>query len=270
MKNFAKPLTETAAVREAYDENYFDKHCGPLPYNWGEPHWSKFFGKIADEIVRSLNPRTVLDVGCAVGFLADALWKRGVQAHGIDISEYAISKVPEALKPFCRVCSATDPLPEDFPRSYDLITCIEVLEHVAEHDAKAVIKNIAAETDCVLFSSTPDDLDEPTHVNVHPVTYWLALFAEVGFFSDLNFDASFVSPQAVLFRKGTLKVDDIFTFFAGSLERKFHLEQLVQTKKEIELRLERELNTRNARIETLEEEIARLNQVSHDLDQAKK
>ena len=35
--------------------------------------------------------------------------------------------------------------------------------------------------DDILFSSTPDDFDEPTHVNVRPASWWIERFAERGF-----------------------------------------------------------------------------------------
>jgi len=68
----------------------------------------------------------VLDAGCAIGFLVEALRERGVDARGFDISEYAISQVPEHLQPYCTLGSITD----EIDGRYDLITCIEVLEHL--------------------------------------------------------------------------------------------------------------------------------------------
>jgi len=208
---------------EMYDKEYFEKHFNP-PYNRSQARWFDFFNHIADELVRSLKPRTILDVGCAIGFLVEAFWRRGVRAYGIDLSEYAIDQVPEDLKGFCAVNSVLEPLPEDFPRTYDLITCIEVLEHLSEDDGRVAVKNIASKTRCILFSSTPHDLTEPTHVNVRPVIYWLQSFAEVGFYPDLRFDASFVSPQAFLLRKSRPKTnEDILPFFADSINKKFHI-----------------------------------------------
>ena len=53
----------------------------------------EFFGTIADQVVAEIKPRRVLDVGCAKGFLVEALRDRGVEAFGIDVSEYAIGEV---------------------------------------------------------------------------------------------------------------------------------------------------------------------------------
>ena len=72
-------------------------------------HWVKFFGNIADKIIETINPKTVLDVGCAAGYLVAALRDRGVEAYGIDVSEFAISCAREDIKPYCRVCSALEP-----------------------------------------------------------------------------------------------------------------------------------------------------------------
>jgi glycosyltransferase involved in cell wall biosynthesis/SAM-dependent methyltransferase len=208
---------------QLYDKEYFEKHFSP-PYTRSESRWLDFFNHIAEELVRSLKPRTVLDVGCAIGFLVEAFWRRGVRAYGIDLSEYAIDQVPEDLKGFCAVKSVLEPLPEDFPRTYDLMTCIEVLEHLSEDDGRVAVRNMACTTRCILFSSTPHDFTEPTHVNVRPVIYWLQSFAEVGFYPDLRFDASFVSPQAFLLRKSRPKAnEDILPFFADSINKKFHI-----------------------------------------------
>jgi len=117
-----EPSSELQAL---YDEQYYATACGPIPYGRTE-HWANFFALIADQIIRSLQPKRVLDAGCAMGLLVEALWDRGVEAYGIDISSYAISKVRPDMKSYCRVASLTAPIHERF----DVVTCIEVLEHI--------------------------------------------------------------------------------------------------------------------------------------------
>lgn len=152
---------------------------------------------MADTLIRSLKPRRVFDAGCAWGFLVEAFRDRGVEAWGVDTSPYAIRQVRQDMQPYCRLASLTEPI----EGSYDLITCIEVLEHIPEDEAEQVIRNLCGATDAILFSSTPSDLSEPTHVNVRPIVFWLQLFSEQGFAPDPIYDASFVSAHAFLLRR---------------------------------------------------------------------
>src|SRR5919206_464005 len=65
-----------------YGERYF-RHCVPgIPYteSANDKHWPKFFGSIADLILREITPSTVLDAGCATGFPARFLL-RNPRAH---------------------------------------------------------------------------------------------------------------------------------------------------------------------------------------------
>jgi 2-polyprenyl-3-methyl-5-hydroxy-6-metoxy-1,4-benzoquinol methylase len=180
-----------------YDADYYQTGCGPIPYNRSEQQWPLVFGRIAGEIIRSLKPQRVLDAGCAMGFLVEAFWDRGVHAWGIDISPYAIANVRRDMKPYCKVASITEPLAE----KYDLITCIEVLEHMTESDSSIAISNLTAATDTILFSSTPFDLEEPTHFSVRPTISWLEAFQSRGFSPDILYDASFIAPHAILLRR---------------------------------------------------------------------
>lgn len=70
---------------QLYDAYYYAHGCGTLPYE-RNAGWLQFFGSVADHIVRDIQPRTVLDAGCAIGLLVEVLRDRGVDAHGIDIS----------------------------------------------------------------------------------------------------------------------------------------------------------------------------------------
>jgi len=178
-----------------FDADYYATGCG-RPYVRDDV-WLAFFGRIADRIVADIAPRRTMDVGCAMGFLVEALRARGVDARGIDVSDYAIGQAHPDVAPYLAVASAAEPLPE----RYDLVTCIEVLEHMPSDLADRAIDVLAAAADDILFSSSPTDHAEPTHVNVRPPDAWAAAFARRGFYRDADFDATFLTPWAARFRK---------------------------------------------------------------------
>src|SRR5437868_6500995 len=133
-----------------YGERYFRQysHAGDAPYRRDDPVWMSFFGELARQIVAELKPRTVLDAGCAMGLLVEALRDRGVEAWGIDISTYALDQVRPDIGAFCRAT----PVTAELAREYDLITCIEVLEHLPPDEADRAVSNFARHTDVVLLS----------------------------------------------------------------------------------------------------------------------
>jgi SAM-dependent methyltransferase len=193
MVEFLQPTMDKKDPQDLYGEKYYATSCG-LPYRRDE-HWLTFFGSIADQIVKKLRPGSVLDAGCAFGFLVESLRDRGVEAYGLDISAYALENAADDVRPFCWQASVTDPLERD----YDLIVCIEVLEHLLPDETKAAVQNFSRHAKQVLFSSTPYDVDEPTHVNVQQPFEWAALFYDHGFTHRVNFDAGFVTDWAMLF-----------------------------------------------------------------------
>ena len=202
-----------------YNQTYYESHCGKnYERNNG---WEEIFGRIADHIVRELRPAAVLDVGCAMGYLVEALRDRGIEAEGIDISEYALSCVREDIKPFCHELSATVPI----ERKYDLITCIEVLEHLESKDVFDAIENMCQAADMVIFSSTPFDYTEYSHVSVHTPDYWAEQFAYHGFFHDIKYDCSYLSPQAMLFRRAEKSKIELLRDYESVLFQK-HQENL--------------------------------------------
>ncbi len=179
----------------AFNEFYYRNCCGQ-PYERNET-WTRVFGAVADRIVSDIGPRRVLDAGCAIGMLVEALRARGVDARGIDLSSFAIQSMPADVRAYCREGSIAEPLDERF----DLIVCIEVLEHMPAEQADRAIANMAAHTDDVLFSSTPFDYKEPTHVNVRMPEDWAEAFARQGLYRDVDFDASFITKWAARFTR---------------------------------------------------------------------
>lgn len=185
-----------------YGSSYFRHECG-VPYERNK-HWLGFFDRIAESIVKDLRPTSVLDAGCAMGFLVEMLRKRGVEAWGIDVSEYAISQAHESVREYCQVASITEPP----SRRYDLTVCIEVLEHIPPAETDAAIASLCASSDRILFSSTPEDQGEATHLNVRPVEAWSTAMAREGFFRDLDRDTSYLTPWAVLYTRTEETVEE--------------------------------------------------------------
>jgi len=121
----------------------------------------------------------------------------GVESTGVDISEYATGEAVKRGLLTCHQGSLTDLW--KFPR-VDLVTCIEVLEHIPAELESEVIRQLTSISDRVVFSSTSWDLEEPTHVNVQSQEHWIKAFEKNGFFLTGD-DVSFICPWAKVFEK---------------------------------------------------------------------
>ena len=94
----------------------------------------------------SLKGLHVLDVGCGGGILADAMARKGADVLGIDLAGkalkvaqlHAIEAQTEGVQ--YREISA-EALAEEQPGTFDVVTCMEMLEHVP--DASLVVKACA-------------------------------------------------------------------------------------------------------------------------------
>jgi len=84
--------------------------------------------------------KSVLDVGCGGGILADAMARRGARVLGIDLAAkplrvaqlHALEAQTSGVE--YREVSA-EALAEERPQSFDAVTCMEMLEHVPDPSA---------------------------------------------------------------------------------------------------------------------------------------
>lgn len=197
----------TGTTAEDYGKRYYAHYSDTdEPYSWESPGWRAWFTMVARRIVDVTGPSDrVLDVGCARGLLVQAFVEVGCDAHGIDLSDTSIGQASPEVRDRLEVASATTPIEGEF----DLVTCIEVLEHMSPADAESAIDNICAVTSRVVLSSTPGDFDEATHINVHPIGDWAAAFASRGFYRRTDVDLGFITPWAIYFEKAPLSVRDV-------------------------------------------------------------
>jgi 2-polyprenyl-6-hydroxyphenyl methylase/3-demethylubiquinone-9 3-methyltransferase len=90
----------------------------------------------------NLNGATVLDVGCGGGILSEAMAARGARVTGIDLSAEALTAARQhARMKDIRIDyrqTAVEALTATPSEDYDVVTCMELLEHVP--DPRSVIR----------------------------------------------------------------------------------------------------------------------------------
>lgn len=84
--------------------------------------------------IASLSGKTVLDVGCGGGILAESMAARGAQVTGIDLAEKPLKVgqlhlLESGSEVEYRLIAAED-LAREQPAQFDVVTCMEMLEHV--------------------------------------------------------------------------------------------------------------------------------------------
>jgi 2-polyprenyl-6-hydroxyphenyl methylase/3-demethylubiquinone-9 3-methyltransferase len=120
----------------------------------------------------SLAGKKVLDVGCGGGILAEAMARRGAQVTGIDLSEKGLRVAELHLLESGLQIDYEKATVEEYAAQhgskFDVVTCMELLEHVPEPAGMVAACARLARPDGKVFFST---------INRNPKSY---LFAVVG------------------------------------------------------------------------------------------
>jgi 2-polyprenyl-6-hydroxyphenyl methylase / 3-demethylubiquinone-9 3-methyltransferase len=90
--------------------------------------------------------KQVLDVGCGGGILSESMAQGGAQVTGIDLAEKSLQVAQlHALEANVQLdyrCVAVEALAQEKPQTFDVVTCMEMLEHVP--DPASVVRACAA------------------------------------------------------------------------------------------------------------------------------
>lgn len=126
-----------------FDRDYYVGKKGGHKIKYTESFLGAIFHNIKDFIRAAiikvyLNPKNCLDVGCGIGRLVKWLRFFGIDAYGIDFSQYAKSMAEPSIKKFIKLGNVVEiPYPD---KNFDLVISFDLLQHVDRAKLKKSIQ----------------------------------------------------------------------------------------------------------------------------------
>lgn len=118
----------------------------------------------------ALQDKKVLDVGCGGGILSEGMALRGAHVDGIDLAEKSLNvarlHLYESQLDITYECISAEDKARAVPESYDVVTCLELLEHVPDPDSIVRACATLCKPDGWVFFST---------INRNPTAYLQAI-----------------------------------------------------------------------------------------------
>lgn len=105
-------------------------------------------------IWRNFRPFRALDVGCAKGYLVEALRERGIDAFGCDVSRFAVEHAAPGALGYVRRGDLIRGLPYD-DEEFDLLTALEVLEHITPSQVPLALRELRRVCRGVICATIP-------------------------------------------------------------------------------------------------------------------
>jgi SAM-dependent methyltransferase len=136
---------------------------------------------IVPEMMRLINPRTIVDVGCGIGTFLHCFKQEGAErVLGIDgswVDHALLAKYLEPQEFIEHDLESTIKLDQRF----DLVVSLEVAEHISPASADLFVKNLVDAGDVIMFSAAIPWQGGQNHINEQWIGYWEGKFRTHGF-----------------------------------------------------------------------------------------
>lgn len=178
--------------KEFFDKSYYESGPQAAKSLYQNYRWMpELTIPLAHHITQSMgimHDQTVMDFGCAKGFLVNAMRLLGLEAYGVDVSEYAISQAMKETNGYVKVI---EPFSDNF-RTCNHLIAKDILEHIEyEHiDTQMEILRAKCET---IFAVIPlgdgekylipaYEFDKSHHIR-ESKEWWHDKFKKAGFYN---------------------------------------------------------------------------------------
>ena len=133
---------------------------------------------------------SVLDIGCANGFLMDPMLTAGKDVLGVELSAAVLPLLSLPLRERVRIGDATR---LGKIGDFDLVTCIEVAEHVEPDRSGPLVDVIVSNARrWVYFTAAAPYQAGHGHINCRPPFFWMNEFRKRGFALEWGLTERFV------------------------------------------------------------------------------
>jgi len=183
----------TVSIARKFGCEYFD---GDRKYGYGGYYNDCRWVTVARDIIQYYGldkGSKVLDVGCAKGFLVHEMCKQGMDAYGVDISDYALASCDDSIVGRLHKGSAAD-LSMFKVKGFDLVLSINTLHNLEEQHVIKSLSKIQALSREPSFVSVDAYLDEAgkqrledwvlTAQTYGTPEFWLDIFSRAGYTGD--------------------------------------------------------------------------------------
>ena len=152
-KNYKSTLNHSSKVFDNLSDEWWDENGSFKALHSFNLIRLEYLKK--NNLKKSFNGLSVLDIGCGGGILCEPLSRLGAEVTGIDSNEKAINVAKEHAKmKNLKINYINGELSEVAKYSFDIITCMEVLEHVENVNQIISISNDILREDGIFFGST--------------------------------------------------------------------------------------------------------------------
>ncbi|CUH49355.1 class I SAM-dependent methyltransferase [Ruegeria atlantica] len=157
------------------DKIYKSLHKGHVRQKESRSHSAQRIFELCDRFVES---KSVIDVGCGVGFLLAEFENHNREIRGVEGDWLELSSLEFSDSALIR---ADLEKPFELDRRFDLCVSTEVAEHLEPDRAQSFVADLTRLSDFVLFSAAIEGQGGTGHKNEQWQDYWVNLFDAQGY-----------------------------------------------------------------------------------------